>query len=140
MQFFAFQTTLVKPLQPLNAPSPISVTELGMVTLVKPLQSRNALLPIEVTELGMVTLVKPEQPLNAPLPIEVTELGIIVFLHPLINVFVAVSIMALQFSRESYTELPLSTFMLVRPLQSENASVPILVTELPMVTLVKPLQ
>ena len=46
---------------------------------------------------------------------EVTELGMIVFLQPLINVFVAVSIIALQFSREPYTELPLSTFMPVKP-------------------------
>ena len=61
LQFFAFQTTLVKPLQPMNAPSPIEVTELPMVTLVKPLQLQNALPPIEVTELGMVTLVKPLQ-------------------------------------------------------------------------------
>ena len=113
--------TLVKSLQSKNAQSPIEMTELGMVTLVRPLQLENALKPIEVTELGMVTLVKPVQPENARLPIEVTELGIIVFLHPLINVFVAVSIMALQFLRESYTELPLSTFMLVRPLQSRNA-------------------
>ena len=88
----------------------------------------------------MVTLVRPLQPANALPPIEVTELGIIVFLHPLINVFVAVSIMALQFSRELYTELPLSTFMLVKPLQLENAPVPIEVTELGMVTLVRPLQ
>ena len=88
----------------------------------------------------MVTLVKPLQSENASLPIEVTELGIIVFLHPLINMFVAVSIMALQFSRESYTELPLSTFMLVKPLQLLNAMWPIEVTELGMVTLVKPLQ
>ena len=106
-----------------------------MVTLVKPLQPQNAPLPIEVTELGMVTLVKPMQKKNASSPIEVTELGIIVFLHPLINVFVAVSIMALQFSRESYTELALSTFMLVKPLQPRNAS-PISVTELGMVTFV----
>ena len=87
----------------------------------------------------MVTLVKPLQPKNARSPIEVTELGIIVFLHPLINMFVAVSIMALQFSRESYTELPLSTFMLVKPLQSQNAPSSIEVTELGMVTLVKSL-
>mgnify|MGYP003432417551 CR=1 FL=1 len=88
----------------------------------------------------MVTLVKPLQPKNALPPIEVTELGIIVFLHPLINVFVAVSIMALQFSRESYTELPLSTFMLVKPPHLPNAPSPIEVTELGMVTLVKPEQ
>ena len=88
----------------------------------------------------MVTLVKPLQPSNAQSPISVTELGIIVFLHPLINLFVAVSIMALQFSRESYTELPLSTFILVKPLQLPNALLPIEVTELGMVMLVKPLQ
>ena len=88
----------------------------------------------------MVTLVKPLQPENELLPIVVTEFGIIVFLHPLINVFVAVSIMALQFSRESYIELPLSTFMLVKPLQPLNALMPIEVTELGMVALVKPLQ
>ena len=87
-----------------------------------------------------MTLVKPLQPENELLPIEVTELGMIVFLHPLINVFVAVSIMALQFSRESYTELALSTFMLVKPLQPQNALKPIEVTELGMVMLVKPLQ
>ena len=69
----------------------------------------------------MVTLVKPLHSSNAWLPILVTELGMIVFLQPLINVFVAVSIIALQFSRESYTELPLSTIMLVRPLQPRNA-------------------
>ena len=78
-------------------------------------------MPIEVTELRMVTLVKPLHSSNAWLPILVTELGMIVFLQPLINVFVAVSIIALQFSRESYTELPLSTIMLVRPLQPRNA-------------------
>ena len=65
--------TLVKPLQFANAPSPILVTELGMMTLVKPLQLLNANLPIEVTELGMVTLVKPVQLRNAWSPILVTE-------------------------------------------------------------------
>ena len=34
--------TLVKPLQPPNAPSPIEVTELGMVMLVKPSHLQNA--------------------------------------------------------------------------------------------------
>ena len=40
----------------------MEVTELGMITLVKPLQPENAPLPMEVTELGMVMLVKPLQP------------------------------------------------------------------------------
>ena len=56
---------------------------------------------MEVTELGIVTLVKPLQPAKAELPIEVTELGIMVFLQPVCKVFVAFSIMALQFSLES---------------------------------------
>jgi len=34
--------TLVNPLQPENAPSPMLVTESGIVTLVKPLQFQNA--------------------------------------------------------------------------------------------------
>ena len=65
LQFFAFQTTPVKPLQPLNAFLPIEVTEFGMVTLVKPVQPLNASSLIEVTELGMVTLVKPLHSENA---------------------------------------------------------------------------
>ena len=48
--------TEVRPLQLLNALSPIVVTELGMVMLVSPLQLENALLPIEMTVLGIVTL------------------------------------------------------------------------------------
>ena len=35
-QDLAFQTTFIKPVQPLNAELPIEVTELGRVTLVKP--------------------------------------------------------------------------------------------------------
>ena len=49
----------------------------------------------------IVMLVRPEQEAKALSPIEVAELGIIVVLQPLINLLVAVSIMALQFSRES---------------------------------------
>ena len=54
-----------------------------------------------MTELGIVMLVKPEQPKKQPSPKLMTELGIVVFLQPLNIVFVAVSMMALQFSRES---------------------------------------
>ena len=88
----------------------------------------------------MVTLVSPLHPENAELPIEVTELGMYVFMQPVINVLLAVSMMALQLSRESYFALPLTTVILVSPLQYENAKLPIEVTELGMVTLVSPLQ
>lgn len=55
-----------------------------------------------VTEFGIATIVKPEQSRNAEPPMLVTEFGMVVFLHPKINVFEAVSIMALQLFRESY--------------------------------------
>ena len=62
----------------------------------------------------------------------------IVFMHPVISVLVEVSIMALQFSRLSYTTLPLSTVIEVRPLQSMNVLPLIKVTELGIVTDVRP--
>ena len=64
----------------------------------------------------------------------------VVFLQPASKVFVAVSIIALQLSLESYLELPLSTTIDSKPLQSEKAELPMEETELGMVTLVKPLQ
>ena len=70
----------------------------------------------------------------------VTVLGMIVFLHPTIKLFVAVSIIALQFSRESYFVLLLSTVTDVRPEQSLNGLIPIFVTLLGMVTEVRPEQ
>ena len=60
----------------------------------------------------------------------VTELGMMVDWHPAIRVLEAVSIMALQFSRESYIVLPLFTTMEVREEQPLNALSPMLVTEL----------
>ena len=84
-----------------NALSPIAVTEFGMAIEVNPEQYINACSPISVTEFGMVTEVNPSQSKNASSPIAVTEFGIIVFLQPAIKVFDAVSIMALQLSRES---------------------------------------
>ncbi|MDY5005327.1 MAG: hypothetical protein SPF12_03020 [Prevotella sp.] len=77
------------------------VTEVGMDMLVRPEHKKNALLPMLVTELGMDMLLRLEQPPNALLPMLVTELGMTVFLHPDINLFVAVSIIALQLLRES---------------------------------------
>ena len=70
----------------------------------------------------------------------VTESGMTVDLQPHISVFVAVSIIALQLSRESYREFPEATLILVRPVQPEKAEIPILVTESGMVTLVRPVQ
>ena len=67
-----------------------------------------------VTELGMVTEVREEQAWNASSPMLVTEWGMVVDWHPAISVLEAVSIMALQFSRESYIVLLLSTTMEVR--------------------------
>ena len=48
-----------------------------MVTEVKPLQSLNATSPMEVTLFGMVTEVKPRQPLNACSPMKVTPIGMV---------------------------------------------------------------
>ena len=45
---------------------------------------------------------------------DVTLLGMVVLGMPQINVFVSVSIIALQLSRESYFVLPASTFKEVR--------------------------
>ena len=108
--------------------------------VVRPEQYQNASLPMLVTELGMVTLVRPEQPENALSLMLVTEFGITVFLHPTINVFVFVSIIALHLSRESYFVFPDSTFIDVKSEQPEKAYFPMLVTELPIVTLVRPEQ
>ena len=132
--------TLVRPVQSANATSPMVVTELGMVMLVRPVQSLNAQLPISVTELGMVTLVRLVQPENAFHPMVVTEEGIMVALQPSTSVLLAVSMIALQLSRESYFVLPAATLMLVRPMQPANAPLPMVVTELGMVMLVRPVQ
>ncbi len=96
-------------------------------------------LPIDVTLEGMVNDVKPLQPAKALLPIDVTFVGITVFLHPVINVLSAALIIALQLSRESYTVLPSSTIIDVKPLQTSKALRPIDVTLEGIVNDVKPL-
>ena len=88
---------------------------------VKDEQPMNASFPILVTELGIEIEVRFERPLNASFPILVTELGMMVDWHPTISILEAVSIMALQFSRESYFVFSLSTTMEVREEQYENA-------------------
>ena len=79
---------------------------------------------MEVTELGMVIEVSPMQPLKAPVPMVLIVFGIKEFLQPAIKVLDAVSIMALQLSRESYFEL-LCKIMFSRLLHSANTSLPI---------------
>ena len=61
-----------------------------------------------------------------------------VFLQPITKELLAVSIMALQLSLESYFVFPDSTFIEVRPVQPENASSPILVTLFGMVIELRP--
>ena len=85
----------------------------------------------------MVMEVKPLQPEKQYLPKLVTELGILLFLHPAINLLVAVWIIALLFSLESYTGLAASTTIRSRLLQLAKHSSPKLVTELGMVMEVK---
>ena len=58
----------------------------------------------------------------------VTLLGMVVFLQPVISVLLAVSIIALQALRESYTAFPLSTVIEVKVGQFRNACSPILFT------------
>ena len=85
--------------------------------------------PKLVTEDGILMDVREEQPLKQYSPKLVTEDGITVPAHPQIMVLLSVSITALQFSRESYTEFPASTTMDVREEQREKQFSPKLVTE-----------
>ena len=70
----------------------------------------------------------------------VTELGMDVFIQPTIKVLVPISIIALQLFRESYMGFLSSTTMDVKPLQLAKAPPSMLVTELGIVTEVRPLQ
>ena len=73
--------------------------------------------------------VREEQQQKHHSPKLVTEDGITVPAHPQIIVLLSVSITALQFSRESYTEFPASTTMDVREEQSIKHHFSKLVTE-----------
>ena len=70
----------VRFVQPLNAPAPILVTELGIVMEVRLVQVANALMLIKVNEafVGNVTEVRAVQFRNACEPILVTEFGIVI--------------------------------------------------------------
>ena len=77
------------------------VTLLGIVIEINEEQFSNAYGSMLVTLFGIVMDVSEEQPSNALQPIVVTVLGIIVVLQPVIKVFFAVLIMALQLLRLS---------------------------------------
>ena len=99
----------VREEQPLKQEDPKLVTEDGMSMDVREEQYWKHLSPKLVTEDGMSMDVREEQPSKQEYPKLFTEDGITVVLHPRIILLVDVSIIALQFSRESYTLLFLST-------------------------------
>ena len=105
------------------------VTEDGILMDVREEQLIKQYFPKLVTEDGILMDVREEHPSKQLLPKLVTEDGITVPAHPQIIVLLSVSITALQFSRESYTEFPASTTMDVREEQPSKQFSPKLVTE-----------
>ena len=93
-------TMEVKP-QQFKAPTPIYVMFDGKMIVVNELQPAKALVSNRSTEFGMVMEFNSLIEKNALGPIMDMLFGMMVFLHPLIKVFVAVSIKALQLSRLS---------------------------------------
>ena len=91
-------------------------------------QPLNAYSPIEVTPSGMTMNSNEEQPLNAYPPIEVTLLGMTVDPQTISSSLVAVLMIALQLSRESYTGLSGLTTIDSNEEQPLNASYPTEVT------------
>ena len=99
------------------------------VTVLREEQLEKQLSPKLFTEDGILMDVREEQSKKHHSPKLVTEEGITVPAHPQIIVLLFVSITALQFSRESYTEFPASTTMDVREEQPSKHHLPKLVTE-----------
>ena len=108
--------------------SPIGVG-ISHVTVLREEQREKQNSPKLVTEDGILMDVREEQYAKHHSPKLVTEEGITVPAHPQIIVLLSVSITALQFSRESYTEFPASTTMDVREEQPSKHHLPKLVTE-----------
>ena len=102
---------------------------LSHVTVLREEQPIKQPSPKLVTEDGILMDMREEHPEKQPSPKLVTEDGITVPAHPQIIVLLSVSITALQFSRESYTEFPASTTMDVREEQPPKQYSPKLVTE-----------
>ena len=121
--------TVLREEQPAKHHPPKLITENGILMDVREEQYAKHLSPKLVTEDGILMDVREEQPLKQERPKLVTEDGITVPAHPQIIVLLSVSITALQFSRESYTEFPASTTMDVREEQPKKQLLPKLVTE-----------
>lgn len=89
--------------------------------------------PKLVTVEGMVIEVREVQPEKQLSPRLVTDDGITVVLIPKIILFVAVSIIALQLSRESNTGLPKATVTVSSEVQASKQRTPMLVNDAGMV-------
>lgn len=118
--------------------SPIAVTELGIVMDSSLEHPKKAHSPIVVTNSGIVMDIREQQPKNASSPIVVMVLGMMVRQQPAINLFVFVSMIALQSSLASYFLLFGATVRLVSPEHLEKTPLPIVVTESGIVTDVSP--
>ena len=79
----------------------MELSEAGKTTVAKESQSQKALSSILVTPSGMVMDFNLSQLMKAPLPMATREWGKTVLKQPVIKVFVAVSIRALQLLRLS---------------------------------------
>lgn len=119
--------TPFKELHRLKADDPISFTEPGINTWYILSQPAKALSPIFCILSGIATNVGKGIRLKALSPISTTSWGILVVIQPVIILWVAVSMMALQSFRESYTGFLGSTEMEVQNLHPQNAPLWILV-------------
>ena len=108
-----------------KAPPPIVVTDSGMIIEDKPKQPVKECSQISVTEFGIVIDFKSRHKQKACAPIFVIDDGMEDIWQPLTRVFVAVSIIALQLSRESKVLLPLSTLTSVKLMHPLNRPTPI---------------
>jgi hypothetical protein len=91
------------------------------VTELRSVQFEKTEALIVFTLLGITIEVNPAHPANALDSRNVTLLGMKEFLHPLIKWLEAVTMMALQFSRESYTVFPSLITIDSRPLHPGKA-------------------
>ena len=89
--------------------SPKSVIPADSFTVVRSSSAQKAAHPNDVTLLGITISLSPGLPLKAISPKAVTVLGMTVLTQPIRRVLEAVSMMALQLSRESNVVLPAST-------------------------------